>query len=142
MTATKLHPYWHGMLCAETRDDIAERMRAVLDGQYFTMVICNSYRADDDSFRSVEVYPSELLTHPVRDYEDKSLTGISWSTSSLAMGVHSAARTQAGGRDGKPHQFVQFSFEGERFSIDHFAPAGYRLLWKFAVEHHDKEDDR
>jgi hypothetical protein len=140
MTETALHPYWHGMLCTETRDVIAERMRQVLDGQFFTMVICNSYDETSDRFASVEVYPSQRLTGEIKAYSDSQIPGITWGTSRLSMGVHTRAHTPDDARRGRPHQFAAFNFERDRFEIDHYAPAGYRLRWIFAVERHDREE--
>lgn len=131
----------HGMLCAESRDAIAERMREVLGDHYFTLVCCNSYDENSDRFTSVEVYPSQWLTTPVRDYADSAIPGINWSTPRLSMGVHTRAKTAGEGREGKPHQYVHFTFDGDRIEIDHYAPAGYRLKWIFAVERHDREAD-
>lgn len=128
-------PYWHGMLCTETRDEIAERMREVLGDHYFTMVICNSYDENSDRFSSVEVYPSQWLTSPVDAWTDQS--SITWCTPRLSMGVHTRAKTQADGRAGRPHQYAHLKFEPDRIEIDHYAPAGYRLLWILAVERHD-----
>jgi hypothetical protein len=133
-------PYWHGMLCAETRDEIAERMRELLGEHYFTIVECNSYDEKSDRFSSVEVKPSQWLTGPIRDYADDRLAGISWATPRLAMGVHTRAKTPAEGREDRPHGYVHLTFEPGRIEIDHYAPAGYRLRWIFAVERHDRED--
>lgn len=131
--------HWHGMLCAETRDEIAQRMRDVLSDNYFTVVASNSYSDTNERFTSVEVRPSQWLTHPVADYEGDGFVGMSWSTSSWSMGVHTKAKTQADARGGRPHKYVHFTFEPDRFVIDHYAPAGYRLQWIFAVERHDRE---
>lgn len=139
--ATLRRPHWHGFLCMETRDEIAERMRDVLGDDYFTLVICNSYNEESALFSSVEVHPSQWLTHGISDYQDRSLAGLSWSTPRYAMGVHTEATTQAEGRGGAPHKYVRFSFEPDRFVVDHFAPAGYRLQWTFAVERHDRDDN-
>jgi hypothetical protein len=133
-------PYWHGMLCAETRDEIAERMRQVLSEHYFTLVTCNSYDENSHRFSSVDVYPSQWLTYPIRVHSDADVPGISWSTQRLSMGVHTTAKTQADGREDQPHGYVHLKFEPDEIEIDHFAPAGYRLLWIFAVERHNRED--
>ena len=132
-------PYWHGMFCAETGPEIAERMREVLDGRYFTLVTCNSYDENSSRFTGIDVYPSQHLTSPVVADRDLVLPGISWCTPRLSMGVHTRAKTQAEGREGRPHQYVHFTFEPDRILIDHYAPAGYRLQWIFAVERHDSE---
>lgn len=138
---TKVTPYWHGMLCAETRDGIVERMRAVLDGNYFTFVACNSYDENSDRFTSVDVSTSHRLTDPMRVWDDdEDATGISWSITGYSMSVHTEANTQTEGRNARPHGYVHFSFEPTRIVIDHYAPAGYRLQWIFAVEHHDDGD--
>ena len=141
MSAKVRTPYWHGMLCAETRDEIADRMREVLGDNYFTLVCCNSFDENSHRFTSVEVYPSQWLTSEVRDYAESTLPGVSWSTPRLSMGVHTRAITQADGREGRPHQYVRFTFERDEIVIDHYAPAGYRLRWIFAVERHDREDE-
>jgi hypothetical protein len=132
-------PYWHGMLCLETRDEIADRMREVLGDHYFTLVVCNSYSETEERFSDVEVYPSQWLSSPVRDYVDSSIAGISWCTPRLSMGVHNNAATQSDARDGKPHEYVRFAFDPDRIVIHHYAPAGYRLLWSMSVERHDRE---
>ena len=123
---TNLHPYWHGFLCTETHDEIAERMRQVLADHYFTLVIGNSYDEKSHKFSSIEVYPSQWLTAPVETWKTE-VGGIGWATPRLSMGVHTEARTQREGRDGRPHKYVHFSFEHDRFVIEHYAPAGYRL---------------
>lgn len=133
-------PYWHGMLCAESRDDIADRMREVLGDHYFTLVVGNSYDEESERFSSIEVYPSQWLTGPVTAYRDTALPGISWNTPRLSMGVDTNAKTPSEGRGGKPHQYAHFTFEPDRIVIDHYAPAGYRLQWIFAVERHERED--
>lgn len=140
-TAPPLSPYWHGMLCAETRDQIADRMRAVLSDHYFTLVVCNSFDENSDRFTSVEVYPSQWLSGPVRDYRDGA-PGIGWSTPRLSMGVHTKAQTRSEAHDGSPHDYVHFNFEGDQIVIDHYAPALYRLRWILAVERHDREVDQ
>lgn len=137
----RTRPFSNGMLCAETRDAIAERMRDVLDGQYFTLVIGNSYDEYSSKFSAIEVLPSQRLAGPIRNYSDESLAGISWTTTRLAMGVHTTAQTLAEARDGRQHLYVHFTFDPERITIDHYAPAGYRLLWIFAVERHDAEEN-
>lgn len=139
MTTKTRRPYWNGMLCADTRQEILERMQEVLGDHYFTMVICNSYHEAKDDFSAVDVYPSQWLTEPVTDRSD-DWSSIGWSTPRLSMGVHTQAKTQAEGRGGRPHTYVHFTFERDRFVIDHYAPAGYRLRWIFAVERHDRED--
>jgi hypothetical protein len=135
-----LNPYWNGMLCTETRDVIAERMREVLTDQFFTMVICNSYSEESERFSSVEVYPSQRLVGPIRAYRDSAIPGISWGTPRLSMGVHTRAQTVTEARAGRPHQYAHFTFEPGRIEINHYAPAGYALRWIFAVEHHDTSD--
>lgn len=138
------NPYWYGMLCAETRDDIAERMREVLgDGNYFTLVCCNSYDETARNFSGIDVYPSQWLTSSVvaRGGEPADYPGITWSTTALSMGVHTKAATQADGRNGGPHDYVAFTFEPNRIVIDHYAPARYRLRWIFAVERHDRDQE-
>jgi len=137
MTA-KLRPYWNGMLCAETREAIAEQMREVLADHYFTLVTCNSYSESDHKFTAVDVHPSQWLTHPIVTNDD-GYQGISWGTTSYSMGVSTKAQTQAEGRNGGPHMYVHFTFEPNRVVIDHYAPARYRLRWIFAVERHDRE---
>lgn len=139
MNAAVRSPHWHGTLCAETRDEIADRMREVLGDHYFTLVCCNSYSEESRRFSSVEVYPSQWLTAPVRA-DDGEWNHIGWSTPRLSMGVDSRARTRAEAHE--PYQFVYFSFEGDLIEIDHYAPAGYRLRWIFAVERHDRREDR
>jgi len=133
----------YGMLCAETRDAIAERMREVLGDHYFTLVTGNSYNEDSDKFSAIDVYPSQWLTSPVksRDEDGYGYVGISWSTPSLSMGVSTKAKTQSEGRNGGPHQYVHFTFEHDRVVIDHYAPARYRLQWILAVERHEREVD-
>jgi hypothetical protein len=129
------------MLCAETREEIADRMRDVLGDDYFTLVICNSYDESSDRFTSVEVYPSQWLTGPITDYRAETLPGITWGTQRLSMGVHTRAATPSEGRQGAPHKYVHFTFERDKFEIDHYAPAGYRLKWIFVVERHDRDED-
>lgn len=141
MATRTLSPYWHGMLCADSRDAIAERMRDLLSEHYFTLVCCNSYDENSDRFTSIEVYPSQWLSAPIRDYRDRSVFGISWTTPRLSMGVHTKAETAGDGREGRPHQYIHFTFEGDQIVIDHYAPAGYRLRWIFAVERHNREDN-
>lgn len=136
---THRSPYWHAPLCAETLDEIADRMRAVLDGHHFTLVCCNSYSDETELFSSVEVYPSQWLTTPV-DVRPGDWTYLGWATPRLSMGVHTKAKTRADGRNGRPHDYILFGFEGRQITIDHYAPAGYRLRWIFAVERHDPDD--
>lgn len=128
--------HWYGMLCAETRDAIADRMHAVLDGNYFTYAGGNSYDANSDRFLSIDVRTSERLSSPIQVHKD----GISWGTRTYSMGVHTKARTPSEARDGKPHKYVHFTFDYDRITIDHYAPAGYRLQWIFVVERHDDEE--
>jgi hypothetical protein len=128
-------PYWHGVLCSETRGLIAERMRFVLDGAHFTLVTCNSNDENSRHFTSVDVYPSQRLTEPITERED----GIGWSTPELSMGVHTDARTRHEGLTGRPHKYVYFNFEPGRLAIEHYAPARYFLRWIFAVEDHETE---
>lgn len=130
-------PYWHGMLCADTVGEISDRMREVLGDNYFTLVTGNSYSETSEAFTSIDVYPSQYLTKPITSDDT---VWISWLLPRLAMGVRSSARTQAEARDGRPHEYVHFNFQPDRVVIDHYAPAGYRLLWAFAVERHDRED--
>ena len=132
-------PYWHGMLCAETRDEIVSRMDEVLGGRWFSVVQANSYSEESERFSAVDVASSQFLTAPIKDYNDSAVVGISWSTPRWSMGVHNRARTQAEARDGGPHQYVHFTFEPGKVVIDHYAPARYRLQWIFAVECRDTE---
>lgn len=141
MSAKVRTPYWHGMLCAETRDEIAERMQDVLADHYFTVVECNSFSEESERFTAVDVRPSQWLDSPIRSYADPQIPGISWTTPSWSMGVHSTATTQPEAREGRPHKYVHFTFERDEIVIDHYAPAGYRLRWIFAVERHDREDE-
>jgi hypothetical protein len=130
-------PHWHGVLCSETRNSIATRMHDILEGNFFTMVLCNSFDENSRKFSSVDVYPSQRMSGFVIN---RDITGISWSTSNLSMGVHTDARTRSEGVSGRPHQYVHFAFEPGRFVIEHYAPAGYFLRWIFAVEHHESEE--
>lgn len=135
-------PHWFGMLCAETQDEILERMQEVLGGQYFTTVTCNSFDENSDRFLSVEVRTSERLADPVKKYKDQKIAAsLGWHTYGWVYGVHTDAKTQREARDGGPHDRVHFSFEPGKVTIDHFAPARYKLRWIFAVEHHDAEVD-
>jgi len=140
-TEVARRPYWHAMLCLDTRGEIVARMLEVLADHYFTMVVCNSYHELKDDFSSIEVYPSQWLTNPVVDRSDELWSSIGWATPRLSMGVNTKAKTQAEGRAGRPHTYVQFTFEPDRVVIDHYAPAGYRLRWIFAVERHDQRDE-
>ena len=134
-------PSWHGMLCAETCDEIGQRMAEVLHDRYFTVVTCNSYDENSDRFTGIDVTTSQRLREPVRRYHDETIpASLSWTTPRWSMGVHTSARTQQEGREGGPHKFVHFTFERDQVVIDHYAPAGYRLRWIFTVELHD--DDR
>lgn len=126
------------MLCTETRDEILERMRQVLAEHYFTMVLLNTYDENSDRFSCVDVLPSQWLTNSIR--ADNSAQGICWNTPGLSMGIHTSAKTQGDGRRDCPHGYVHVKFDPDRIEIDHFAPAGYRLLWILAVERHDRED--
>ena len=137
----EVSPYWHGMLCAETCDEIAGRMAGLLQDNYFSLVICNSYDENSDRFHAVDVHPSQWLRDGVhvRTYGDER-AGISWGTPGYVMGVSSTAGTQREARQGNRLQYVYFTFERDRVEIDHYAPAGYRLRWIFAVERHDRED--
>jgi hypothetical protein len=134
-----LHPYWHGMLCHETAAEVFGRLRQVLEGHYFTLVLCNSYDENSARFTSVEVYPSQWLSSPLRESVD-DWAGVHWTTPRLSMGVSSRAKTVAEAREGRPHKYVHLDFEPDRVTIDHYAPAGYRLLWTMAVERHDREE--
>lgn len=137
----RLHPYWHGMLCAETREDIAQRMRNVLEGQRFTYVHCNSYAEDEWRFSAVDINTTQRLTRPVEDDTGgDGYTSVWWSITDYSMGVHTKATTQAEGRDGAPYDYVSFNFTQRRITIDHFAPARYKLRWEFVLEDHI--DDR
>ena len=139
---TQRRPFWHAMLCAETCDEIAQRMEDVLGGRYFTAVACNSYDENSDRFVGVDVKTSQRLQGPVRRYNDETIpASLSWSTGEWSMGVHNNAATQADSRNGGPHEFVQFTFEPRQIVIDHYAPARYRLKWIFMVEDHDTEFD-
>lgn len=138
---TQRRPFWHAMLCAETCDEIAQRMEDVLGGRYFTVVTCNSYDENSDRFTAIEVTTSQRLREPVRRYHDATIpASLSWTTPRWSMGVHTSARTQQEAHNGGPHKFVHFTFERDQVVIDHYAPARYRLRWIFTVEHHD--DDR
>jgi len=138
--STTLNPNWFGMLCAANRDTVVERMQQVLDGQFFTMVICNSYDDASSKFSSVEVYPSQRLTIPIVDNSGGSRSHIGWGTPRLSMGVGTQAQTMAEARE-SAHDFVQFNFAWNRIEIRHYAPAGYSLLWIFAVEDHTDYDE-
>ena len=150
-TTTMRRPRWNAMLCEETLEEIFERMQEVLgDGTYFTIVSCNSYSEDKDGFTAVDVQPSQWLTDPIRrtetgqrdiaDDEGTFRFGLFWSTPRLSMGCSTGATTQAEGRDGGRHQYVHFTFEPDKVVIDHYAPAGYKLRWIFAVERHNREE--
>lgn len=147
MTATTTRrTHWNAMLCQETLEEIFERMQELLgDGTYFTTIQCNSYSEDKDGFTAVDVQPSQWLTDPIRrtertaDDEDVRF-GLWWSSPRLSMGCSTPATTQAEGRDGGKHQYVRFAFEPDKVVIDHYAPAGYKLRWIFAVERHNREE--
>lgn len=128
---------WQGMLCGETCAEIVERMQVVLGDRYFTIVQCNSYDANSDRFTSVDVTTSQRLKEPVRRFHDTNIpASVSWTTDRWSMGVHTGAGTQQEGRDGGPHRYVHFTFERDQITIDHYAPARYRLRWILTVEHH------
>lgn len=141
MSAKTRRPYATLMLAAETRDEIADRMRDVLGDHYFTVVTSNSYDENSERFSAAEVYPSQWLTTPVRtDSGTEDLWGIYWGTPRFHYGVHARVKTvtEAHGLDRKRR--VRITFEPDRFVIDHYAPAGYRLQWVFAVERHDQRE--
>lgn len=134
-------PYWHGMLCAETREDIVQRMRSVLDDNFFTVVTANSYSETNVLFRNVDVLTSQRLVGVgVKTHRDEEFSHVTWAVSRLCMGVLTAAETQAEARDGGKTTYVYFTFKPGQFAIEHYAPAGYRLLWQFVVEDHDVEE--
>lgn len=132
-------PYWHGLLCAETCDEVVQRMREVLDGQHFTLVTANSYDENSSRFLAVDVRTSQWLTRPLTAETKGGWTHIGWGTPAWSMGLDTRAKTQAEGHEGRPHKYVSLSFEPGRVKVDHYAPAGYRLLWEMVVERHDPE---
>ena len=141
LAAATRRPTWHGMLCAETCDEIGQRMAEVLRDRYFTIVTCNSFDEASDRFTAIDVATSQRLKEPVRRYHDGSIpASLSWTTARWSMGVHTTATTQQEGREGGPRKFVQFSFERDQVVIDHYAPARYRLRWIFTIERHDDDE--
>lgn len=141
--ARHLHPYWHGMLCAATREDIAQRMRNVLEGKRFTYVHANTHAEDPEEYRyaAVDVNTTQRLTSPIEDRTDADgYSYIGWSITDYSMGVHTKAKTQAEGREGRPYDYVSFNFTTRRVVIEHFAPSRSRLRWEFVLEDHI--DDR
>lgn len=133
-----LNPYWHGMLCLDNAHEVAARMRQVLDGHHFTLVTANSYSETSDRYTAVEVKPSQWLTSPV-EAKLNDWAHVGWSSPAYSMGVMTRAKTPSQARERRPHDYVHLTFEPSRVEIDHYAPAGYRLLWVLAVEHHDPE---
>jgi len=133
---------WHGMLCVENAEAIAARLEAMLgSGRYHSFVDANSWNEHDERYTSVAVKTSLRLTRPVSATVEDGHVHISIVSDRLVCGLHTRARTQAEGRVGKPHDFVQVGFERHQIQVEHYAPAGYRLLWIFSVEDHDQDHD-
>lgn len=135
---------WFGPLCFETAELVTRRLNDLLGGQRFTVVTSNSYSEDTERFSAVDVRTGSRLTRPVEltqdAYQHISLHNTGWV---MGVMVASSVRTRAhayAARDaGSKHDWVHFTFEGSQVTIDHYAPAGYRLQWIFRVEH--PEDD-
>lgn len=132
---------WHGWLCAANAVDVAERMQQILDDRYFTFVAANSYSETNDRFDAIDVHTSLRLRGPITAAVDDEWTYIAIPGDRQHCGLHTRAKTQQEGCDDKPHGFVRLVMEPYRITIDHYAPAGYRLRWIFATEHHDQEDE-
>ncbi len=57
MTVRTINPRnWYGTLTQENAEQVAQALRDLLEGRYFTTVSCNSHR-----FERPEVYPSQRL---------------------------------------------------------------------------------
>lgn len=139
----RLHPYWHGMLCAETREGVAQRMRNLLEGKRFTYVHSNTYAEDPEEYRyaAVDVNTTQRLTGTIKvSDDDRDYSHIWWAITDYSMGVSTKAKTQSEGREGKPYDYVHFNFTTRRVVIEHFAPSRSRLRWEFVLEDHI--DDR
>lgn len=140
--------HWYGMLCAENFDAVAERMRRMLEGRWYTFVSANSYREDSGEFRDYDVHTGNRLTVPMRlnTYEGGHRR-MSFADQSYCWGLQTAASTEQDAREGSIYDRVKLAFNdhrnrGESVTIDHYAPAGYRLLWTVVVEDHDSELER
>lgn len=132
---------WHGMLCAANAVEVAERIQQILDGHHFTLVAANSYSETKERFCAIDVRTSLRLREPVTAKVDEEWTYIPIPGDRQHCGLSTRAKTQQEGRDGKPHDYIHLRLEPYRITIDHYAPAGYRLQWIFATEHHETEDE-
>lgn len=136
-----VRPCWTGMLCAENAGEIAERAQQIFGDRFFTFVQANSYSETSERFSAVDVDTSQRLLSPFEAHVDlDDATSVRWQTSRLVCGVHTAAMTESEGREGKPYDWVMVSFEHGRMTIDHYAPARYRLQWVLIVEDHTDYD--
>jgi hypothetical protein len=131
-------PYAHIYLSLETHEEILQRMQETLGGRYFTLVCANSLSSENEKFAMLDIYTSQWFADALTgDVKDGAY--IRWGTPKLAMGVSSDAKTQGEGRNGKPYDYVHFTFEPGRVIIDHYAPARNFLRWTFVVEDHSQE---
>jgi hypothetical protein len=134
---------WYGLLALDNIEAVAQRMSTLLTDRWYTVVVANeglwNYRP--------EVRPSQRLSHGCEPQawtktldNGSPLGGIHWADAGYSFGIYTTAATQQEARAQPDRDRVHITFGQDRWGgrvvIEHYAPAGFRLYWTFAVEAH------
>lgn len=134
------NPHWYGMLCAETIEEIRERLIETLGGKFFTEVTLNSLSTEDKAFRMVDIRASQRFNREpeVKEYS-KGQMAVSWSTHRYVESISTTCLTRQEAWDGGIHDWVAVGFDYNKVVIEQYAPAGYFLRWEYHVENHEED---
>jgi hypothetical protein len=138
--------YWFGMLTTGNVEQVGKLLSELLEGKFYTLITAHpvAYKNPEGVDVRMYVYTSQKL---------------------MAAGTRDNKAIVAEVRDGRAHLFIHdtygahfidsdlqgevavpdstfqnpyITFEGNRVTIRHRAPAGNLLIWTFAVEDHSE----
>lgn len=123
-----IRPNWFGYLTVENTEEVAEAVRNMLSGKYYTFVAVNSGfsgRPEVKTSRKMDkVYTSHLLGHSLINVND------SYGVWGFSTTVHEGDQLDAS-------RYTYVVFDWNQIKVEHFAPCGYKLNWVIALENHD-----
>lgn len=144
LVGSSITRHWFGVLTTDNIDQVAALVREILAGRFAIAEAsyCDSNYAD---LRLISAdceldsqWTSNPEREPVRVFKDDGHPWFSFSAGGFVWGFHARADGQ---KDHDDYHYPYFSFEYNKFTVTHRAPAGKGYLHKRAFGAHQKSEN-
>lgn len=142
--------HWHGMLTVDNAKEVGKLMTELLSDKFFTFVAAHPAilpELDAQHPQTVDmrmdVRPSQrLFADPGKKPVNVSITDGKYAHLTIydtyGLAILDTSLTGKYGQFDHTYKNPYFSFDGNRVTIWHRAPAGNLLVWSYAVENHEE----